>query len=139
MHHIEPLTSFEPESHHEYGKWSPYRHEDEPYLEKPVAKAVEKKIEKVIDEQKSMTKKERKEKKKERQERREERGEDRPLASIIPESAKKKLEKRKETYAEKTFMKGVRQMFFLNLSTEEEYHPHGDDSYYEYSHDLYLQ
>jgi len=48
------------------------------------------------------------------------------------------IKKAKETYAEEEFMKGVRQMFFLNLSTEDTRNSIDNDSHY-YSTDLYLQ
>ena len=44
-----------------------------------------------------------------------EEGSEQPFEGKIPEAIKKK----KEKYAEKTFMQGVRSMFFLNLSTQE--------------------
>lgn len=95
------------------GKLSPLDKEDKKAIEKADLKDVKQKVvEKVVDEEKKKADQPDKRRKEEKKEGK--KGDEGPL--------KKKLEdiKEKQTFSEKTFMTGVRQMYFLDLMLEEE-------------------
>ena len=77
-----------------YRDHHPAKRSEKPRIPAKISEPLKKAVEKVVDERQKGEK---------------------PLAGLIPEDVKEKLPKK--LTAEEQFMKGVRQMFFLNLST----------------------